>query len=171
LYDPDTLLIEATLGESAAGKVAPGGKAEILIPQEDRTLPQEDRTLAAEIQETAPEVDSRNKSFTVYLKIPSELESPIPGMFVSTRIYTGPPEPALSLPADSLLAPYDQKHGNLLLYRRETEETGRVYRKSVELHGIDNDTVYVSSGIEAGTLVCISPPDLPEGTAVKGAGL
>ncbi|MFP4180264.1 MAG: HlyD family secretion protein, partial [Spirochaetaceae bacterium] len=30
LYDPDTLLIEAVLGESAAGKIVSGGKAELL---------------------------------------------------------------------------------------------------------------------------------------------
>lgn len=176
IYDPEKLRIRAFLGESFADLVDVGARSRIFLPDSNEKL-------RGEVAAVAAEIDSSNKSFRVEIRIPPADNRPgrdshllIPGRYLRVEVRTGKPVPAVRIPSDALLRPFDRTNAAIFTFHPTERATeGTVRRVPVEIHHIREEQAYVSGGDDPvfgpGSLVCIAVPSgLRDGMKVTRGG-
>ncbi len=163
VYTPSRLYIETALGESRLGSIGPGTEA-------IATHPAYDGEVSTRVEAIGPNVDPRNKSFSLRLSLPPSGKPLKPGSFVELEIAVGKARRALRLPGKSVRALSGAGSGEVLIFipRAGTKELGKLRSARVEILRSEEDEVCIAAGIEPGTLICAEPSaKLGDGAVVR----
>ena len=158
LAQTGTLRVYVRVPQAAAHGVAPGQTAEITIPE----LP--GRVFPAKVARTSGAMSADSSTLLVELEVDNSRGEILAGTYVQVRLTAGTANPALTLPA------------NTLLFRSEGSQVGVVGTDGkVELRGVTlgrdfGPTVEMLGGVGPSDRVILNPADsLVGGTTVRVA--
>jgi RND family efflux transporter MFP subunit len=146
------LRLRLPIPERAAAGVRPGQTVLIRADQDPDTY-------KGRVSRISPAIDQTNRTLLVEAEVPNEEARLRPGAFVRAELITVPEEPALFVPASSLVtfAGIDKVF---------TIENGRAVEKPVQTGEKTDERVEITEGLEPGEQVVVRPGNLATGQPV-----
>ncbi len=158
LAQTDTLRVYVRVPQTLSRGVAPGQMAELAVPE----LP--GRVFPARIVRTAGAMDTQSRTLLTELAVDNPRGEILAGSYAQVRFTESKPEPALTVPANSLL------------FRAEGLQVGVVAAgDQVAMHTVTvgrdfGPTIEILTGLQPTDRVILNPPDsLVGGTTVRVA--
>ncbi len=146
------LRLRLPIPERAAADVHMGQKVLVRVDQDASTY-------EGRISRISPAIDPTNRTQLIEAEVPNPHGLLPPGAFARAEVVTIAAEPALFVPASSLVTFAG-------IQKVMTVEDGRVAEKTIQTGRMANDRIEITSGLKASDKVIVEPGDLIAGQVV-----
>lgn len=146
------LRLRLPIPERAAAEVHMGQKVVVRVDQDPTAY-------EGRISRISPAIDPTNRTQMIEAEVPNPRGLLSPGAFVRAEVVTVAAEPALLVPATSLVTFAG-------IQKVLTVEDGRVAEKTIQTGRLADDRIEITSGLEPTDQVVVEPRDLAAGQAV-----
>jgi len=142
--DPSSLWLEFGVADAVAGVLEPGQSLHFVVPGSDRVI-------EARVMRVSGAVDPATRLVTVRAAVPNPNRRLRPETFVTVRVETASPRPAVTVPHDAV----QLLEGRPVAFLAQPDGKGgaKFIRKDVETGSTFNGRTHIVTGLAAGDVV------------------